>query len=340
MTQDTDTVPGAPSETSASANALQRVFVIGFPRSGTTWAMYLLTQHPAVVGAQQTGLFHALQPLEDWWHRAGGAGRRVVTADHSGAGEGAFERRRLADTLGHDTFYEVAREVADRVFRRVTAVLPSARAVVEQTPENIEFASLIQRLYPDAYFLHMVRDPRAVFSSWRKSLQTWAKHNEFVSSPVQVARKWCEYDERGHELAAQTERYRLVRYEDLLANGPEMLEELCAWVGLPADRAFCEQAVEACSIDKMKKNVDAPKGFFRTGRADSWREEVPSSALKIIEHVARDTMERLGYECVTKRSARPPARLWAYDTTSRLLAGAKNVVSPELRRRVKSMLRK
>ncbi len=326
------TAPGA-------TGALKRVFIVGFPRSGTTWVMYLLTQHPAVVGTHQIGLFHALQPLQHWWHNTKGWGRRVVTAERRSADEGRFEQRGLAQTLGGEEFYEVARGIADRVYAQIAACQPGTQCVVDQTPENLDLAPLILRTYPDAYFLDLVRDPRAVYSSWCKSLQTWAKHNDFVSSPVQIARRWRDVEVQGRELARQTERCLRVRYEDLLGGGGPALERLYRWLGLEADAAFSARAFAACAIDKMQKNVEAPRGFFRKGSADAWRSEVPAAALKIVEHIAREPMQRLGYACVTNPSARRPLRLWAYDSTAKAMSRVRTGLSPELRRRIKSMFK-
>jgi hypothetical protein len=60
--------------------ANKTVFVVGVPRSDTTWTMMLLEQHPRITVLQQSGLFHALQPLHKWWRSRGGYGKRVVSS--------------------------------------------------------------------------------------------------------------------------------------------------------------------------------------------------------------------------------------------------------------------
>ena len=46
---------------------VQRVFIIGLPRSGTTWMMWLLAQHPEVVALQQSGMFLPIKRMEEWF---------------------------------------------------------------------------------------------------------------------------------------------------------------------------------------------------------------------------------------------------------------------------------
>jgi hypothetical protein len=56
-----DPIPQA----SPSSQMRRYVFVVGSPRSGTTWLQLLLAQHPAVATHQETHLFHNyLGPLE------------------------------------------------------------------------------------------------------------------------------------------------------------------------------------------------------------------------------------------------------------------------------------
>ncbi len=318
---------------------LKRVFVVGCPRSGTTWAMYLLAEHPAVVGAQQVGLFHAIEPLEAWWHNNRGWGRRVITGANAATGEAPINHRKLPDTLGSDNYYDMARRIADIVYDKIAAVQPGTQVVADQTAENLGFHELILRMYPDAYFLHIVRDPRAVFASWRKALKSWAKENGFTGSAVHLARRWCEYDAMGVELAQQTDRYKHVRYEDLLSGGAAGVLELFEWLGLEADAELAQRCYDECAIDKMRQKVDAPQGFIRKGSAEAWRDEVAAADVRVIEYIAQEAMDRIGYERITPR-VRKPLRLRTYDGVTNVVSSVKEAISPELRRRLKSILLK
>ena len=54
----------------AETNRPKRVFVVGSPRSGTSWFNLLLFQHPSVAGAPETHLFSTyMKALDDVWNR-------------------------------------------------------------------------------------------------------------------------------------------------------------------------------------------------------------------------------------------------------------------------------
>ena len=42
---------------------LRPLFIVGAPRSGTTWVQRLLTAHPRIVGGTESHLFNALSAL-------------------------------------------------------------------------------------------------------------------------------------------------------------------------------------------------------------------------------------------------------------------------------------
>lgn len=292
----------------------KRVFIVGFPRSGTTWTMWLLAQHPSVVVLQQSGLFHALQPLEEWWrqdHRVS----RAPTAEERGEGR-AYGMGSTAELLAPADLHRTLRPLVDHVFERSAAGRPGTSAVVEQTPENLEFAELVRGVMPEAFFLHVVRDPRAACCSMRSAAYAWA---DFPVSTTQIANRWRDYASRARRLREVAgERYHEVRYEDLEANGPRELERIHRWLGLDTSPGACAAAVEACGIERLRKSTRMPSGFYRRGTSQAWRDEITRAQLRVFEHVARDEMERWGYAPLLPPDGKP-WRVRAYDRLARLV---------------------
>ncbi len=291
------------------------VFIIGVARSGTTWVSWLLAQHPGIVACQQSGLFHAIQGIADWWEASTHHGKQLVGLPGTGE-EGSYARRSLNDVLDREKFQAACGAVARSVFAEIAALDDRIEVVVEQTPENLVVAELIHELLPDAYFLHVVRDPRSVLCSLRKAVSAWADPGGFPTSPVEFGRIWCEYIDRSRSLARSTDRYHEIRYERLLKDGGSELAEILDWLGMPHDREFVSSAVAACTIDKLRANTPAPAGFFRKGSADTWRDEISTSQLRIVEHIAGDHMTDLGYELTLPRSDRAPLRVRAWQSTA------------------------
>jgi hypothetical protein len=307
------------------SDKIQRVFIIGLPRSGTTWMMWLLAQHPEVVALQQSGMFLPVKRMEEWWchdHRFSkgrGAGASGNGARYTMAG--------TASVVRPMDFYEAARSMLDVVFERVAAATPGARVVVDQTPEHVEFVPLIRSIFPDAWFLHVIRDPRAVYASMHKAVSSWADPSGFPDTPVHVARGWTRFLQLGRQVGVTTERYHEVHYEDLKKDAEKELQAIHGWLGLESSPDSRAKAIESCGIEKLRKHTTMPQGFFRRGTSEGWKDDIRRSHLRVIEYLARTEMERQGYECVHPRSHRKPLRLSVYELIQ-------NLINAPARRRV------
>lgn len=292
----------------ARGSGLRRVFIVGCPRSGTTWLQLLLAQHPDVVTSQETHLFSAyLAHLMRVWKRERGLPE---------------ERRRvgLTTVLEPDEFEDACRAFADAVFASILATSPEADLVVEKTPAHVLRGEEILRIYPEAAFLHVIRDPRDVVCSLRSAGKGWGRH----WAPTNVsdgAGLWRKSVEAGLGIHRLTSRYREVRFEDLAKDAEAALAGVCAFLGLDVEHDFCKRAAEACRLERLRadgagEDADSPwrlgaepEGFFRRGRAQGWRDELTRAELRRVEYAASPLMSELGYEPVAGSSERPPVRI-------------------------------
>lgn len=96
----------------------------------------------------------------------------------------------------------------------------------------------------------------------------------------------------------------LVRYEDLQAQPVATLAAAIAFAGLERSRAEVERAVEWSRFDRLQaqersggfseKPMRMP-GFFRSGRAGGWKEELTAAQVDRIRGDHAAVMRRLGY---------------------------------------------
>ncbi len=294
------------------------VFIIGCPRSGTTWVSELLARHPSMQLFQHSKLFHYLSGLVYWWNTRDApwaySAFQELGGEAAGAPDAGNPPRRQLLTL--PMVHRLCRDVAQRVFDEVARAKPGARVVVDKTPENARLARLIQNVFPDARFLHIVRDPRAVVSSLRAAGRTWAK-GEFPTRPIDGARYWQGWVRLAAKAEKSASDYRLVRYEDLWNDPPRVLGELLAWLGEDSTPELCEQAVEACQIDRLRKKGKMPDGFFRRGVKDGWRSELSKRDVALIECAAADTMAQFSYQPETRPSGAVRLRVRVHDACDR-----------------------
>lgn len=272
------------------------VFVVGAPRSGTTWLQLLLAQSSNVATAQETHLFSGyLKSMLSSWDRdeATIGGRRQIG---------------LPTLYSRQEFVGLVREIARGCLAKIGERNAGAAVILEKTPDHLHFWRVILQLFPDAYFIHVVRDPRSVAASRKAAGRDWG--SGWASSNVhKAAKKWVRMLMEGRSIEAATERYREVRYEDLLERGPEILRDLFAWLRIPESLEHCEHLVQRLSIENLRDDYseiqqpwdlsNEPSEFFRKGNAESWREELSPMELFAIESCAESAMKRSGYSLVT-----------------------------------------
>ncbi len=110
---------------------------------------------------------------------------------------------------------------------RHDAKVPEKSEIIwgDKTPSYINHIPTINRLYPQARVIHIVRDVRdyclSINEAWGKNIlraaQRWNDSIQLIQSDASLLGK----------------RYYEVRYEDLLANPENKLHEICDFLGLP-----------------------------------------------------------------------------------------------------------
>lgn len=268
---------------------LKHVFLVGCQRSGTSWLQLLLAQHPSVATTQETHLFnHYLRPLRQRWEAfrnwPSAIGMRAIFTD--------------------EEFRALCRNFAGSVMERIASTNPGATVVLEKTPDHVREASFILELFPEAYFIHLVRDPRSVVSSLRAAASSWG--SSWASPSVrQNAKLWVSAVKSGRAIAGLTDRFRELRYEDLRSeSGPQLLVDLLAWLDLPGDLDFAARAFEACRIDRLREGGRDVRGFdvlkrggdfFRKGAAEGWKDDLSPAEVEVVEYIAAELMREYGY---------------------------------------------
>lgn len=140
---------------------MNRAFVFGAPRSGTTWVQLLLARHPKVATAQETHLFgRYLKGLWEGW--------RWDEEERAERGVG------ISDLVTEEEFLDLCRGFSDAVLERIARRVEGAELVVEKTPGHARCLGLVRKLYPEAHLVHVLRDPRAVAASLLRASRTWA----------------------------------------------------------------------------------------------------------------------------------------------------------------------
>jgi len=295
------------------------LFVIGCPRSGTTWMQLLLSQNTRVATAPETQIFsYYLDRFRRQW--------REEHEGHASEHQGGAGLSRL---LTPEDFRNLCRTVASSVLDRILERNPDAAVIVEKSPRHALLADWIEELFPEACFLHVVRDPRDVAASMFAAGASWAQWAP--RGAVQAGRLWKDHIEGARRVRNGGGRYREIRYESLRADPAGELGGVLEWLDLPAVAADIEAAVEACKLSRLQTAADgdrlplpgreSPRGFFRRGDVGGWRDELTPSSIRVLEEICGDLMAGLGYERTTASSRGARTRIRAHDFIQRVRGG-------------------
>ena len=246
------------------------LFIVGFPRSGTTLTGQVLAAHPeAVVLDEQETL-------------AGPAAAFLADADGL---------RRLAG-LDAEGLEPYRRAYHQQVLRMADA---GGKVFVDKLPMNVLGLPLIAKLFPEARVLVVRRDPRdVVLSCFRRQFALDGSSREFLD----LGRAAAFYD----QVMRLTELYRsrielelmVLRYEDLVADFEARSREICAFTDLPwtpalADFAAASQAREVATPSAGQIR----RGLYGEG-VGQWRRY--RDALAPVLPLLQPWVERFGYE--------------------------------------------
>jgi len=188
------------------------------------------------------------------------------------------------------------------VMARILATKPNAVIVLEKTPHHVLHWHEILTLFPNAFFVHIIRDPRAVVASLRAASRSFARWAPWrLTSCCSL---WNSFTRAGREIARVTPNYLEIRYEDLRREGVSSLRSVFAWCGLEISDDDIEDILRRHQIDRLRSQ-EAPlaawcpygeqQNFYRKGQIDSWRSELTMRQLALVEHLTGDLMEELGY---------------------------------------------
>jgi hypothetical protein len=223
-----------------------------------------------------------------------------------------FDRQRFLELLYGDPNYVrlgIPREqiATQPAFQAATDYSAAVRAVLaafagshgkrwygDKTPGYVIHLDFLGRLFPEAKFIHIIRDGRDVALGYVERPE-WGPR-----TITEAAFYWRSRVSRGQEAGRRlgAQRYREVRYEAFLDDPAGVAAGLCEFIGIPFAPQMLDYHERGTSFAANSKDPQAFKALSRppTKGLRDWRKDMRPSDVRVFEHIAGNLLAKLGYE--------------------------------------------
>ena len=308
-------------------------FLGGHRKSGTTLLLNLFDSHPQLcVFPPDSGFFYGYYPPYDVPERSPEEKLHRITEvmyanfrrdlEKLDAWHGQFPYdqldQRFRDRMSDKTCsaHVLLRE-AICAFHDVTGRPPEGqvRRWVEKTTSTEIYASEVFKWYPQARFIHVVRDPRDNFGSLKSG---WSARYQHQNDTIErLLQSMLDRGGLGMKLARLNaerfgpQRYRVVRYEDLTTRPEPIMHELSAFLGIDYDDILLKPTYYG--LPWKGNNFDGLK-FDKASNVNvgRWRDRITEHEAKVIEFHFSESMAEWGYEPAFGRNEQIDAAMSHY----------------------------
>ena len=281
------------------------VFIVGCPRSGTTLVQRMVNAHPAI----------AITPESHWIPRLYAKAWALTP-------EGSVKPKLIRRLLGHPKFarLKISPEEIERLagngkpityatlVSRIFDVYGERQGkplVGDKTPDYVRSIETLHNLWPDARFVHVIRDGRDVSLSMMDWPKCRPKPGDFATwqeDRVSTTALWWELNVRLGRMAGKSigdKLYCEVRYESLVSRPGEEGAALCKFLDVPYTDAILRFYEPRDSFDP---GLEARRAHMPvTPGLRDWSVEMPAHDSERFEAAAGGLLEELGYVRIVPR---------------------------------------
>lgn len=270
------------------------VFVIGFARSGTSVTCRMLRRYLKVsFGTESQFIIRYLNRLESYGDLQVDANVRRLIADISTERFFTRTNRNWGFVFDPDAAFaslkaRTYRDVLNAIFGQLAQHNGMVRWG-DKTPQYNRDLSRLLELFPDAQFVHVVRDGRDVALSIGKT--AFGPKNA-----CEAALDWFNALNAIERFSktVPTVQFVEVRYEDLTSEPAKVLEGLAGFLGID-DRSGDLSAV-------IRRRVGSD---VKSNNSGKWRQALSRRDVERFEAMAGDALTRHGYALMFEGRARP-----------------------------------
>lgn len=283
-------------------------FIVGAPRSGTTLLRFMLDSHSQMAIPPETGFLTLANGLSGRGDKLRQDFARVLLRSpnieplRSDFGLSEEALRRELNKIEPFTLAE-----GYRAFYRLYANRFGKPRWGDKTPVYAKALNLIREVFPEARFIHLIRDGRDVALSLRRM---WFSPGDRVEDQ---AKYWREFVEAARRDGFGHRDYLEVRYESLILQTEKTLRQICDFIELEFEEGMLSYYTRVPSRLLEHKGRSLPDGTAlsqeqrlrqqqRTMQAPdpscvfAWTREMSAREREGFSSIAGDLLSDLGYQ--------------------------------------------
>ncbi|SFR58826.1 Sulfotransferase family protein [Marinobacter daqiaonensis] len=234
------------------------VFLIGTQRSGTTLLCRMLSAHPDIFIKNEVSVRSVFTP---------GASPEAIR-------EGISHSVKLATGKSLDELMAAENKTIWGL----------------KDPELTTYLADLKQFLPQARFIIIFRDARAVVNSYMEN--KWGLGTNAYTGAQRWKRE-VEAQMRFHETLPN--HVLKLRFEDLVLNQQQTLETVCDFLGVPFDKSMLDYSKQKGFIKTTRENkkaFEAPDSAMTR----KWENKLSGHQIRVVDSVCAPILDSLGYD--------------------------------------------
>jgi len=276
----------------------QIFFVCGAPKSGTTWLQRVLDAHPQL---QCSGEGHFIERFTVPLAKV----MREYAAHMDLVAGRVYEGKPYYPPVGQADLDRIARGfILERLMARRPG--PEVRWIGDKTPRYTNHLPALLRIFPQARFINIVRDPRDVaMARMHQARRAGIGERVAEDSPERIGfirdggLDWANcVSPIGPFAAANPGLLHNLKYEEMIADPAGEARKLFRFLGVRDQEGVVADVVRQTSFEAMtgrKPGEEHPTSFLRKGVAGDWVGRLEPEALRALDEACGGLMREYGY---------------------------------------------
>lgn len=268
-------------------------------KSGSTWLQKILDGHPEILCAGEAKMrqiiartLNAIPEYDKALKRAS----QIIYNDENEFRAWAPENGKIATQF-----------LMALAFATMNRPIPASAVYVgnKDTDYLYDFHIWKTQLFPEAKFIHIIRDVRDVAVSNihhlnRQGAGLQPGTEKYYESVQRTTDMWIRLVSQAHDIGAATpETYMEVKYESLLDKPCDTVRQVFSYLSVDAADETVTRCVDETSFEKLsggrRPGQEDRDSFYRKGVSGDWKNALDAKSLAIVDQHAGPLLARLGY---------------------------------------------